>query len=272
MVKNTNGGSGHKKQARSKMSNAPANRVLRLQKEEGENYACVTKIFGGDRCLVLGLDNKPRNCIIRGKFRGNNKRKGFLRIGTIVLIGGREWQSQSKSEMETCDLLEVYADYEVDELKSRVHANWGLFSRYLENIAAGADMEEARAEADRRHDDPMTFAFMSESAEEYMELMQRTREHKSSCLDGEDLISSSSSSMSILSEEKETPFSSAHSQKEKEKKHGISSFSFFSSSHAAPSPSPSPSSSSPSLSEEELLAQDVKLEFNENGKVNFDFI
>jgi initiation factor 1A len=123
MVKNTFGGSSHKKFARSSM--APATKsYLRTVREEGEIYAYVNKMFGNGMCNVVDMDGHEYLCIIRGKFRGKNKKNNKLEIGTWLLVGLRGWETTKKDAKQTCDLLEIYTKEEIDRLKSTVRGNW----------------------------------------------------------------------------------------------------------------------------------------------------
>lgn len=122
MVKNTTGGNKSKSQARKFVGGSSSNNRLRIALDEGEIYGQVVKIFGSMNCSVIGTDNITRRCIIRGKFRGKGKRDNMIRPGTWVLIGEREWESQ------TCDLLEVYSDTDKEKLKTQVlDVNWKIF-------------------------------------------------------------------------------------------------------------------------------------------------
>lgn len=124
MVKNTTGGSKHKNIARKAISGGGRSR-LRTAEEEGEIYAVVTKILGGSMCSVVGCDKTERMCVIRGKFRGGKRRDNMLRIGTIVLVGDREWETSGKKI--TCDLLEVYSDSDSNTLKMTVKSvDWSF--------------------------------------------------------------------------------------------------------------------------------------------------
>jgi initiation factor 1A len=112
MVKNITGGSKHKSFARKGASDKGKTR-LRLSEDPAEKYAHVTKMYG-EMCDVLCDDNKSRKCFIRGKFRGKGKRNSIILVGSVVLIGMRDWSSDDNK----CDLLEVYTDQEVLQLKN----------------------------------------------------------------------------------------------------------------------------------------------------------
>jgi len=126
MVKNTKGGSGHKGQAR-KHVNQYVSKKTRVSEDEMEIYACVMSLLGGANCSVKCVDGETRLCIIRGKFRGaRGKRGNTLSRGTWVLVGIREWSSSTGTDKESrkCDLLEVYTDYDKQELKKIRGINW----------------------------------------------------------------------------------------------------------------------------------------------------
>ena len=79
MVKNTKGGKSHKKMASKNFKADQRRPKLRKVREEGEDFAVVLKISGGG-CLVVqcNSDGKERTCIIRGKFKGRNKRSNQI--------------------------------------------------------------------------------------------------------------------------------------------------------------------------------------------------
>ena len=87
MVKNSSGGNKSKGVARKNINGAKQPSKLRVVAEEGELYAVVVKILGGKNCLVLGADQVERNCHIRGKFSGGQRRDNMLKAGTLVLVG-----------------------------------------------------------------------------------------------------------------------------------------------------------------------------------------
>ena len=145
MVKNTTGGSGHKKFAR-KNETSKKGRNLRISLEEAEIYGIVTKMFG-NKFNAICADGKERGVMIRGKFSGKGKRDNFVAVGTWVLIGSRaEWSTEvDKNGMEVCDLLEVYTPQNREELKRTVPIDWShLVANDLSVAAAG---EGARDES-----------------------------------------------------------------------------------------------------------------------------
>ena len=122
MVKNKKGGSGHKKMAR--INVAPKggyhNRKLRNPVEEGEIFARVTAIHGGGHAGILCADGKERTLVIRGKFRGRNKRDNTIRVNSIILAALRSvtmGEVVASRKKEKADLIYVYNENQMDELK-----------------------------------------------------------------------------------------------------------------------------------------------------------
>jgi initiation factor 1A len=135
MVKNTFGGNKHKGQARKLVAPNKQSSRLRIAEEEGEIYAQVTKMLGNGMCQVICIDDQPRLCFIRGKFKGRGKRDNTLKTGTWVLIGLREWNMDkvsTQTDLQKCDLLEVYTDLDKERLKKTVKCKWSVF---IENDA-----------------------------------------------------------------------------------------------------------------------------------------
>lgn len=131
MVKNTQGGSSHKKFARKHSSAARGNR-LRVSEDEGELYAIVTKMLGNGMFHCHCIDDRQRLGHIRGKFSGRGKRDNMVELGKWVLIGLREWDissDKSKSlsaKLQQCDLLEVYSEGDKARLKETCVENWEI--------------------------------------------------------------------------------------------------------------------------------------------------
>jgi initiation factor 1A len=134
MVKNTHGGSGHKKFARKHTGGAKSNK-LRVSEDEGELYAIVTKMLGNGMFHCYCIDGTVRLGHIRGKFTGRGKRENMVEGGKWVLIGLREWDvpseksssiSKGKEKMQQCDLLEVYSDMDKQRLRESVSEDWHI--------------------------------------------------------------------------------------------------------------------------------------------------
>lgn len=130
MVKNTFGGSGHKKFARKHNSSNSSNNKLRPSLDKDEIYSVVTKMLGNNMFHCVGIDSVTRLCRIRGKFAGRGKRDNMVCLGGWVLIGRREWVNTDDSKiiakMEECDLLEVYSDAHKALLMDSVREDWTI--------------------------------------------------------------------------------------------------------------------------------------------------
>jgi hypothetical protein len=166
MVKNTKGGK-HKAGARKHMTAVRDKRTrLADPNEEGEKYAYVSTISGGSNCRVICQDGHERICVIRGKFRGGRgKRNNFVGRGTWLLVGIREWSSgadRNDGKLDTCDLLEVYADSDKQELLKTPGDHWKQFIAN-DNLAPGAGSSTTE-------DDMFVFTDNKE-AEEYEKIM-----------------------------------------------------------------------------------------------------
>lgn len=108
-----------------KGGNNGSSRAVRKKNEEGETYAAIIKVFGGANAEVVCEDGKHRLCVIRGAFRGRNKRDNFLSSGVWVLVGLRDWSTHAhQDKMEKCDLLCVYHEDEKNKLKANAVGNW----------------------------------------------------------------------------------------------------------------------------------------------------
>ncbi len=122
MVKNTNGGKGAKGLAR-KLSSSNEQHRLRLSVSPDEKYAFVKQMLGNGMCSVVTDDNITLICHIRSKFRGRSKRNNFVTKNAIVLVGLRDWENPPKN----CDLLELYDDSDIRQLKKLPSINFAFF-------------------------------------------------------------------------------------------------------------------------------------------------
>ena len=128
MVKNA-GGKNSKKMGR-KFVSAPMNKNVRLALEEGEIYASVTKMLGNGMFNATCTEGRERLVVMGGKFRGRSKRDNTVKIGSWVIIGERDFESCAKPKH---DLLEVYTDNEIQQLKNNLKAlgqDPNMLSRY----------------------------------------------------------------------------------------------------------------------------------------------
>lgn len=65
-----------------------------IYKEDGQDYAQVTKMLGNGRVEAVFPDGAMRQCHIRGKMR----KKVWIQVGDIVLVGLRDFQD-SKADI-----------------------------------------------------------------------------------------------------------------------------------------------------------------------------
>ena len=105
-----------KSQGRKFSSNYASRSATRLSESPLEQYAMVMKMYGQGRCLVQTVHDAELQCIIRNKFRGRSKRNNILSVGSILLIGLREWEGPDN--YKTCDVLEVYDTEDIHQLRS----------------------------------------------------------------------------------------------------------------------------------------------------------
>jgi len=170
MVRNVTGGSKHKSQARKNVvPRGGASGALRLVQEEGECFAQVERMLGGSNCHVKCVDGVVRLCVIRGKFRGKGKRDNVLSMGSMVLVGMRDYEScKGKDKLETCDLLEVYREADKTRLFTSVKIDWS------EIVTAPGCAGEKAAAATASCED---FAFMTEDQIEMERLIQEQEEN-----------------------------------------------------------------------------------------------
>jgi len=82
-----NKGKGGKNRRRGKNENENEKREL-IFKEEGQEYAQVTKMLGNGRLEAQCFDGTRRLCHIRGKLR----KKVWINVGDIILLGLRDYQ------------------------------------------------------------------------------------------------------------------------------------------------------------------------------------
>lgn len=106
MPKSTKG-KGGKNRRRGKADNDPDKREL-VFKEEGQEYAQVTKMLGGGHLETMCFDNVKRLCKIRGKLR----KKVWINLGDIILISLRNFEEGK------ADVLRKYTADEARSLKA----------------------------------------------------------------------------------------------------------------------------------------------------------
>ena len=69
-------------------------------------------MIGNGQCIIMGIDERERLCIIRNKFAGRNKHSNLITIGSWIMFGRRSWETPKDGKLEKCDMLEVYSNNE----------------------------------------------------------------------------------------------------------------------------------------------------------------
>jgi hypothetical protein len=113
MVKNTKGGKGAKSLARKSTASASG---FPVPTNEFEQFAVVHKMFGPS-CDVILLDGSHLLCHIRNKFKGRHKSGNLISVGSVLLIGLRDWEPDNARK--NCDLLFVYDHLQSSSLAER---------------------------------------------------------------------------------------------------------------------------------------------------------
>ena len=102
-----NKGKGGKNRRRGKNENENEKREL-VFKEDGQEYAQVTKMLGNGRLEATCFDGSKRLCHIRGKLR----KKVWINGGDIILVGLRDYQDNK------ADVILKYTPDEARNLKA----------------------------------------------------------------------------------------------------------------------------------------------------------
>ena len=75
---------------------------------------------------VLCNDEKKRLLIIRRRFKGRNKRDNFVSVDKIVLVGLRSYEVVSEKKKQKVDLLYVYNNEDISDLKNDTTFNLNI--------------------------------------------------------------------------------------------------------------------------------------------------
>jgi hypothetical protein len=116
MVKNTKGGKGAKSLARKSTGSSGGAGAFPVPTSDMEHLAVVNRMFG-PACEVLLIDGSLLFCHIRNKFKGRRKSSNLILVGSILLVGFREWEPDSARK--NCDLLFVYDNLQASSLSDR---------------------------------------------------------------------------------------------------------------------------------------------------------
>lgn len=106
-MKAKNKGKGGKNRKRGKNEADDDKREL-VFKEDGQEYAQVTRMLGNGRCEAICVDGTKRLCHIRGKMH----KKVWIAAGDIVLVGLRDYQD------DKADVILKYMNDEARLLKA----------------------------------------------------------------------------------------------------------------------------------------------------------
>ena len=101
-----NKGKGNKRNGQKKSGNNEGIRDL-VFKEEGQEYAQVTRMLGNGRLEAYCFDGKTRQCHIRGQMQ----RKVWINVNDVILISLREYEENKG------DVIKKYNSDEVHQLK-----------------------------------------------------------------------------------------------------------------------------------------------------------
>jgi translation initiation factor IF-1 len=175
--KNLHGGAGYKKFARkhNTSSTSSSNTFVRTSKDDNELYAIATKMLGNNMFQCHCIDNIVRICCIRGKFSGRNKRDNTIVPGTWILIGLREWENTSSSnvkKLQQCDLLEIYSGISKERLKELEDRNWSILN----------SNDLSKVDTLATNDDGNDFEFMTDRDEEIMRLNDEMKSNKTTII------------------------------------------------------------------------------------------
>ena len=113
MVRNTKGGKGAKSMARKSFASSG---TFPIPTSDMEQFAIVSKMYGPS-CHVLLNDGSTILCHIRNKFKGRHKSANLISVGSIILIGFRDWESETNRK--NADLLFVYDNVQANSLADR---------------------------------------------------------------------------------------------------------------------------------------------------------
>lgn len=99
MVKNTNGGCGHKRMARKTTDKSSSIDMT----DPSLHQVSVVKALGDSRFHVETSNHTKLLCHIPARFSGKNKHKNFVQVNALLLVAFREYESSTK----TCDLVQI---------------------------------------------------------------------------------------------------------------------------------------------------------------------
>mgnify|MGYP000476857857 CR=1 FL=1 len=99
MPRNTKGGKGYKKGKKGETEEFKSKKPI-IYRQEGEEYAIISKMLGNCRVSCSCLDGIERLGVIRGSF----VKKVWISVGDVVLVSIRDFQDNK------CDIIHKYSD------------------------------------------------------------------------------------------------------------------------------------------------------------------
>ena len=140
MVKNTKGGNKSKGIARKHIAGAREARVLRLAVSPFEKYGVIIKLLGNGMFYVvtdIATGEHPHLLgHIRKKFKGRSKRDNTITLGSVILVGLRDWEDPNYKE---CDLLEVYDANEIRQLMKNPSIDLSSLHKHIDMYSSTPD-------------------------------------------------------------------------------------------------------------------------------------
>jgi len=87
---------------------------------------------------VICEDKVTRLLIIRKRFKGRNKRDNNISVNKVLLVGRRLWEVVNPQKKQKVDLLYVYSDGQIDDLRQKVNVNSIILPDSVEDEDEGA--------------------------------------------------------------------------------------------------------------------------------------
>jgi translation initiation factor 1A len=91
----------------------PITRVKFPSKRNGEMFAIVVEILGGERMRVFCEDGKHRV----GRIRGKIKKRVWVRRGDLVVVNPWDWETETKDKLGKCEISWRYTRAEISWLE-----------------------------------------------------------------------------------------------------------------------------------------------------------
>jgi translation initiation factor 1A len=131
-------GKGGKNVKKGKKREGEGERRDLLFREDGQEYAQVLRMLGDGRLALACYDNKARVGLIRGTMR----RRVWITVGDIVLIGLREFQA------DKADVIHKYTSDEARKLQEykELPANARINQTAIDMAMEGSNEEELEFE------------------------------------------------------------------------------------------------------------------------------